>query len=158
MKRQCVIVDNDCEHPPWVEEVVQKLAKCWKSPGGITVMVNKCEENHWHLVCAPSLRAIVGGANDGGEIFARFRLSVSKVVRIFDKTPKVFFDTAMENARPFVIFIGQINEEEVQLAVVSGPVLGQPVTELAHTIGEKKGKVEPRLPRQEDSDDDAYCE
>lgn len=151
--KQCVIIVNDCERPPWVEDVAYKLAKCWKSPGGITVMVSRCEENHWHLVCAPSLRAIVGGANCGGEIFARFRISIGKVVRIFDNTPKVFFDTGTEDARPFVIFVGQINEEEVQLAVVSGPIPGQPTTELAHTVGPKKGKVESRLPRQEDGDD-----
>jgi len=156
--KQCVIVDNDCEHPPWVEVVARKLAKCWKSPGGITMMVSRCDEGHWHLVCAPSLREIVGGVSDGGNIFARFQLNVGKAVRVFDKSPRVFFNTAHDDALPFLIFIGLIHNEEVQLAVVSGPVPGQPATELAHTLGPKKGTVERRLPRQEGNGHDASSE
>jgi hypothetical protein len=158
MKRQCVIVDNDCEHPPWVEDVAHKLAKCWRSGGGTTILVNQCEEGHWHLVCCPSLRELVGGENDGGQVYARFQLNIGKVMRFFDTLPKVIFDAAMEEAHPFVVFIGKISGEEVQLAVVSGPVPGQPATELAYTQGPKKGKVERRLPREGEGDYDAGSE
>lgn len=158
MRLRCVIVDNDCEHPPWVEVVARKLAKCWKSPGGITMMVTFCEDDHWHLVCAPSIREIVGGVNDGSSIYARFQLNLVKAVRIFDRNPRIFFDTSHGEGLPFVILLGQINNEMVQLAIVSGPIPGQPTTELAHTLGPKKGTVESRLPQREDNGDDAYSE
>lgn len=154
MTRKLCIVDNgSIEHPDWMEDVARKLAKCWKSFGGITIIVNKCDDcNEWHLVCCPSLRELVGGKQDGREIYPRFRLNLLRLVRVFDETPKVFFDSAPEDAYPFVILVGKIQDEQVQLVVVSSPVPGQPIAELGYTQGPKKGQVESRLLRQEDGD------
>ena len=145
MKRQVVIVENGHDHPSWVEDVIHKISKCWKSPGGLTLMVNRCEEGHWHLVCCPSIRELVGGKNDGKEVHPRFQLNIGRFMRIFDfSQSKVIFDSASSDFRPYIMFTGKINSEQVEIAVVSTPIPGQPITELMHRQGPKKGLVEPR--------------
>lgn len=127
-----------------IQRIEQGMAAAWKSPGGMVVDANECTEcaDHWHIMICPAVREIMGGKHDGTQQYARFVVNINKIMRIFDKRPRVYFDTAQGESVPHIVAVGTINGHKCDLSVMCCPPCNMTPVERAYVEGPKKGTVE----------------
>ncbi len=120
------------------------MSEAWQSPSGMFVDAYPCEScpNHWHVMICPAVRELMGGAQDGEQVYARFVLNINKVQRAFDKRPRVFFDTAQGESVPHVIFVGKIDGIKCDVSIMCCPPANMTPLERVYVEGPKKGTVE----------------
>lgn len=136
--------------PKELESLAQVIARYWD--GGSFSFKAVLDDGVWHLVAYPSLREIVGGEHDGGVIFSRFSINISKLMRKFDKPPKVIFDSATGYMVPLIFMDGFLGGTRYRVTFFSVPPPDSDVSEVYHSQGPKKGTVEPK--QFEDDDDE----
>ena len=134
--------------PLFAKKLTEALDKVYQSPYGVCTYVEKCPKcrDHYRVIIYPAMREYVGGECDGQTVFARFIFDVNKFVKMFDKTPRVFFDSAQSGACPFVIFKGRIVGEPCEVFVMTSPPQDAPPNEREYKVGPKKGQVESVAP------------
>ncbi len=78
--------------PQWVEAIVDVLEGCIEgySPGSFELQFSPVE---CQLIIAPALAEIVGGAEDGEEVFAFFSIHLAALAQAFDALPEMSWDT-----------------------------------------------------------------
>lgn len=79
------------ENPsPWIDILSAKLESYveLQSPGALDV---RCAEGE--LVIAPDVLELVGGENDGDEVFPFFNVELSALMDEFDERPEVTWNT-----------------------------------------------------------------
>ena len=130
--------------PEILERIESVMAEAWQSPGGMEVDTNQCVScpNHWHIMICPAVREIVGGAGDGAQQYARFVVNINKMVRMFDKRPRILFDTAQGESVPHVIVTGRIAGYKCDVSIMCCPPCNMLPVERVYTEGPKKGTVE----------------
>lgn len=77
---------------PWLERLISQIEACLElgSLGGIDVRYNESEEQ---LIIAPDIAELVGGPDDGEEVFPFFSLHVTALLEVFEKHPEVTWHT-----------------------------------------------------------------
>ena len=79
------------ENPnPWMDALLAKLESFveLQSPGSLDI---RCAEGE--LVIAPDVLELVGGENDGDEVFPFFNVELSALLDEFDERPEVTWNT-----------------------------------------------------------------
>lgn len=125
-----------------VDAVNDALEISWESDGNLFIDASLCEEcqNHWNIIVCPKVREIMGGSEDGREVFPGFVLNINKMRRVFDKTPQIRFDNTEDFVH--VIFTGRIRGHKCDLVFLSRPPLGLMPAERAYSEGPRKGEIE----------------
>lgn len=78
--------------PRWVEVVVGALEDCIEGYGpGSFDLQYLAEESH--LIVAPATIELVGGAEDGEEIYPQFSVHLAALAKKFDAPPEMSWDT-----------------------------------------------------------------
>src|SRR5262249_42465400 len=119
--------------PPHIEKLSDYLVQAWNSQGSMSVSADEIETG-WSVVVMPALRELVGGAEDGQQIFARFSIDISKVMKAFDKRPRINFDSAQGVSAPFIILRGRVDGIKCYVVIVSEPPIDCEVSELAYLV------------------------
>ncbi len=147
------INDNDEDMPPAevVEHVMSQLLESWQSQGGLSIDSRACGD-HFHICVFPAVRELVGGKEDGKQVFADFVVDVNKLSRCFDHKPRLFFDTSSRGGIPFIIAYGKIKGVKCDISVIPCPPPNVQPMEVAYVEGPKAGTVEPIKPRPKDDE------
>lgn len=100
----------------WVERAVEHLQSCLEieSLGGVSWRFVEVEGL---MIIAPSLLEMVGGRNDGEEIYSFFNLDVGELVEVFDEPPVIYWSTREQ----MVSLEGRIGGEDAWLQIRSLP-------------------------------------
>lgn len=146
---------EDMPPPEAVQHILNTLGEAWQSSGGLSIDSVQCGD-HYHIYVFPCVRELVGGAQDGAQLYASFVVDLKKLMRCFDKVPKLFFDTETRGGMPFVIAFGRVKGIKCDISVMPCPPPNQQPMEIAYVEGPKAGTVEQAKPRPcvEDDDDD----
>lgn len=146
-----LMYDSSEPIPDWAEKLAGYLIDSWQSPGGFSLMVKESKNNKYMKVfVCPSIREIFGGGHDGEKYFPRYMLDLNHVAKAFDKRPKVIFDSGCNGRNAFIIILGRIDSQKIQLAIASTPPQGAKPTEVSYETGPKSGTVEPKLPEKDE--------
>ena len=99
----------------WINRILAQLDGCleFESLGGFCWRVTA---DHL-LIVAPSLSQIMGGQNDGGEVFPFFHFQISEFAQVFDEPPDMNWSTSKKS----LWFEGRIGGEDAWLEVRSEP-------------------------------------
>ena len=99
----------------WVKTALDRLDAClqWESLGGMGWRL--IEDGP--LIVAPALIEMIGGRNDGEEVFAAFSLDLGEFARVFDAPPQIIWSTRERS----VSFEGKIGEEDAWIEIRSEP-------------------------------------
>ncbi|MBX3452489.1 MAG: hypothetical protein KF777_23260 [Planctomycetaceae bacterium] len=75
----------------WIEKVLESVSSNleWQSLGAIAFRVTEDRE----LLLAPAGAEVVGGRNDGEQVYSGYTLSVSGVAELFDRLPEIHLNT-----------------------------------------------------------------
>lgn len=135
---------NDVIPPELAERIENAMEIAWKSPGGMALDANKCQdcEGHWHIMICPVVREVMGGKHDGSQQYARFIVNINKFIRMFDKRPKIFFDTAQGESVPHIIAVGIIGGYKCDVSLMCCPPTNMLPIERVYAAGPKKGTIE----------------
>ncbi len=98
--------------PQWVEAIVDVLEGC--SPGSFELQFSPVE---CQLIIAPSLAEIVGGAEDGEEVFPFFSMHLAALAQIFDALPEMSWDTMHDELH----VEGEIDGEDAWITIRKFP-------------------------------------
>jgi len=129
---------------PMMPKLEEALHKAWNSEGGMCIDSHPCNSrpDYWHVVVCPAVRELMGGELDGQQVYARCRVNINKLVRVFDKRPKIVFDSAVGVAVPYVALYGSIDGVGCDVSFMCCPPVDVAPQERVYTQGPKKGTVE----------------
>ncbi len=103
--------------PQWVEAILDVLEGCIEgySPGSFELrfIPEECQ-----LIIAPAVAEIVGGAEDGEEVFAYFSIHLAAVAQAFDALPEMSWDTMHDELH----VEGEIDGEDAWITVQKFPL------------------------------------
>ena len=137
-------MNSDTPPMELIERLQNVISEAWESPGGMCVDAHRCEscKRHWHIMVCPAVRELMGGPQDGEQVYPRFMLNVNKLQRAFDKRPRVYFDSALGTSVPHVIFVGKIAGHKCDVSVMCCPPSNLTPLERVYVDGPKKGMIE----------------
>jgi hypothetical protein len=104
------------EAPKWVDVVLDALEGCVEcySPGSLDVRFVPVESQ---LVVAPALAEIVGGAEDGEEVYPLFSAHLAELAKTFDGMPEMSWDTMYDELH----VEGEIDGEDAWITIQKFP-------------------------------------
>ena len=104
----------DSDHD-WINRVFDQLDGCleFESLGGMSWRLT----DEGLLVIAPSGIEMVGGRDDGEEVFPFFRLEISELAKLFDEPPDISWSARGQS----VWFEGKIDGETAWMEVRATP-------------------------------------
>jgi hypothetical protein len=100
----------------WVDTVLDVLDACLESysPGSFELRFSPEE---CQLIIAPALAEMVGGAEDGEEVYAPFSLHLAELVKAFDALPEMSWYTMHDELH----MEGEIDGEDVWIILQKFP-------------------------------------
>lgn len=147
-------VQPGSEPPEWTDRFIQKVVRCWKSPGGATCLMGK-SGSEVQVYVTPSVREIVGGKRDGSKIFPPYSFNMRRFATLFNSKPDIYFYSGVKDGMPpHVRMIGDIDDNRVVVHILPIPPEEQDAVEIAYDEGPKKGTVEGRPPNLKAADDE----
>ncbi len=131
--------------PKFLKKITFAVGKSWASKGGVSLQAMQNEDAEDGINCTiiayPAVRELIGGKQDGQTRYARFKLNINRFIKVFDKMPKITFDSGMGAA-----FVGFIDGVCCRIIISPVPPCGVAPSEVSFVEGPKKGTVEVREP------------
>jgi len=102
--------------PQWVDVILDVLEGCIEgySPGSFELQFSPVE---CQLIIAPVLAEIVGGAEDGEEVFPFFSTHLAALAQAFDALPEMSWDTMHDDLH----VEGEIDGEDAWITIQKFP-------------------------------------
>ena len=103
--------------PQWVDAILDVLQGCIEGygPGSFELRFSPGE---CRLIIAPVLDEIVGGAEDGEEVFPFFSMHLTELAQAFDALPEMSWDTMHDKLH----VEGEIDGEDVWITIQKFPL------------------------------------
>jgi hypothetical protein len=104
------------KRPRWLKQVFEVLETCVEGYGPGSFDARICPDE-CHVTVAPVLAEIVGGAEDGEEVYPLFAVHLAELANAFDKPPETTWDTMHDELH----VEGEIQGEDVWITFQKSP-------------------------------------
>ena len=106
--------------PQWVVKILDMLGGCVEcySAGSLDI---EFDAEDSHLVCAPAMTEVAGGAEDGNQVFPFFSVHLAELSKAFDSAPEMSWDTMHDDLH----VEGEIDGEDAWITIQKFPFEGE---------------------------------